>query len=398
MEILDANVDQDKLFSYLTKQQVNVQDRWLGITNLTIQGLIGLYIVFGIFIGSEGYLEFEEARGGVATHVRGDAFAVSSGKPGVRYFSAEELTHPGLENGNVFVSTRQKIYRQSRGVCEDHTMPCTSDYDCSILPNPVNSTLEPIRGRCTENRYCEEPSWCNVEELPEIYELEVAHMSIWTKASIQFIKLAPSTIYSTESGHPYPEKDYNVFTVRDLLLKCKPVPVRYEEISELGAVVEVQFFWKCDAGKDKCMPELKTRRVDVLFDKNNIGYSWGYPEYITPDERLFYEMTGVRFYFRSVGRGEQVSLAAIIMKVSTSSTLLSLAPIVADLLMLNAFALRKKFRARKFEVSQDFSEYFDMLEKKKKEEENNMLRMYDEDDKGEEHEQEWQEKLHQDRH
>jgi len=396
MDIFDTNVDQDKFFCYLTKQQVNVQDRWLGITNLGIMAVIGLYIVFGIFIMNEGYLEFEEARGGVATHVRGDAFAVSSGKPGQRYFSAEELTHPGLENGNVFVSTRQKIYRQQRGVCEDHTMPCETDLDCSILPNPVNSSLEPIRGRCTENHYCEEPSWCNLEELPEIYELEVAHMSIWTKASIQFIKLAPDKIYSTEAGHAFPEKNFNVFTVRDLLLKCKPVPVRYEEISELGAVVEVQFFWKCDAGKDHCTPELKTRRVDVLFDKNNIGYSWGYPEYISQDERLLYEMTGVRFYFRSVGRGEQLSVAAIVMKLSTSSTLLSLAPIIADLLMLNAFALRKKFRARKYEVSPDFSEYFAELEEKKKKQEEAQAEMAKEEEEGEEKEQEWQQRVQND--
>jgi len=394
ISIMEGNMDLDKVLSYNTKQQVNILDRTLGITaNILTLAVVG-YIIVGIFVVNEGYLEFESSKGAIATHVRGDAFAVSSGREAERYFSAEELTLPGLENGNVFVSTRQKIYHQERGICEDHTLPCEKDEHCSVLPG---STTEPVRGRCTENKFCEEPAWCNKHELPEIYDLNVADFNIWVKASIQFINLAPTTIYATENEHPFPQEGYNVFNVRDLLLQCTPVPVRYEEISKLGAAIEVQIFWKCDVGDKECTPILRARRMDPLLDKNNIGYSWGYPEYLNDDERMLYEMTGVRIFFRSVGMGEMVSMAAIILKASTSSCLLGLAPIVADLLMLNAFALKKKFRARKYDVSEDFSEYFERLEERKKADSEATMARFLEDDDNETKEQEWQEKVDMDK-
>lgn len=380
---MELTGDPDKVFSYNTKQQVNIQDRWLGFANTFLQLATLGYIVVGVFIVGEGYLEIEEARGTVATHVRGDAYAFSSDKPGARYFSPEELTYPGLENGNIFISTRQKIHHQKRGLCEDHMMPCESDKDCSIA----------VQGTCGDKGFCKEESWCN-QGSPEAYALEVANLNIWVKSAIQFISIAPEKVYSTETGHPYPEIGYNVFTVRDLLMKCEPVPVRYEEISELGVAVEVQFLWNCDVSKEACRPEVRARRLDVLFDKNNIGFAFAYPEYISDDERMLHEVQGVRMYIRSSGSGYQISMTALIMKASTTSALLSLAPIIADLLMLKVFKLRKKFFARKYEVSQDFSEYFDEMEARKKEEEENPIDYEDDDRKHQAAEEEWHKKLH----
>ena len=45
-------------------------------------------------------------------------------------------------------------------------------------------------------------------------------------------------------------------------------------------------------------------------------------------------MRGVRFYFRTTGVGEAVEISAIIFKISTGIALLSIAPLLADLLML----------------------------------------------------------------
>jgi len=377
------------LLSYSTKQQVNIQDRYLGLTTLCLQLLILLYIIFGVVILGKGYLEFEEAPGAIAVHVRGDAAAVSSGRPGTRYFSAEEISYPGLENGNVFVATRQKIYRQKRGICEDLTMTCNSDEECTIAS----------QGRCTERGYCEEPSWCNIDPTPEIYELEVGNFEIWIKSSIQFIRLAPTQVYSTEAGENDKLPHVHAYSVRDLLTMCQPTPVRYEEISELGAAVEVQFFWKCNVAEDHCMPEIHARRVDDdLSDPNNIGYSFSYPEYITEDERLLNELHGVRIFLRSVGQGRKVSVTAFIMKASTASALLSLAPIIADLLMLKLFGLRsKKYFARKYELSPDFSDYMENL-KAKKAEAQIRADLLEEDDDQElrERELDWQKQLDED--
>lgn len=354
MEYIDGGVDPDKGFAYDTKQQVDIKDRYLGITFYTINMLVMGYICIGIIYWSRGYLEFEFARGAIATHVRGDAYAVSSGKPGGRYFSAEDLTYPGLENGNLFISSRQTLHRQKRGVCEDQTMPCDTSDDCT--PG--------LDGKCSDDGFCIEKGWCNEKGKPEIYELDVGNFNIWVKSSIQFVKLAPSTIYSTETNHPYPEQGYNVFSVRDLLMMAEPVPVRYEEIAELGAAVETQFVWDCDVSRPICKPKVKVRRIDVLFDENNIGFAVDYAYKISDEERMLIRARGVRIYIRSVGEGRAFSLNALIMKISTSMTLLSLAPILADLIMLKLTKNAKKFEARKFEASPDLSDFFEAQEKK----------------------------------
>lgn len=345
--------DPDRLFSYSTKQEVNVQDRYLGFTQAFLQLGIVTYIVVGIFIYSKGYLEYEQAKGAVATHVKGDVVAVSTGKPGIRYFSAEEISYPGLENGNVFVATRQKVIRQRRGVCEDRSVPCHIDDDCT--PGAA--------GRCAESGFCVEPSWCQLEATPESYELEVSEQLIWVKSSIQFLNLAPAKVYSTEHHHPYPQRGFNLFSVRELLSMSEPAPIRYEEIKALGAAVEVQIIWNCNVNQDLCMPEVKVRRVDTLLDPLHIGFSFAYPEYVSETERVLNELRGVRFCFRTVGTGRKVSLMGVITKASTSGALLGLAPIFADFLMLKVFSLKKKYFARKYDVSPDFSDYMDKLQK-----------------------------------
>mmetsp|Transcript_76907 Transcript_76907/g.135489 ORF Transcript_76907/g.135489 Transcript_76907/m.135489 type:complete len:386 (+) Transcript_76907:78-1235(+) len=355
MELFGQSEDPDKMFSYSTKQQVEVRNKWIGLIQYTLQTAMVVYIVFGIFIYSQGYLDYEPSRGATATHVHGEVLAASSGKVGSRYFSAEEITYPGLENGNVFVTTKSVVTRQKRGVCEDKMMPCTEDSDCHAE----------VQGLCT-NGFCVESSWCPTEDQDEIYELDVADLSIWVKSSIQFVGMAPNKIWSTEIDHAYPEPGYNLFTVRELLLKVEPTPVRFEEIRDLGATIEVQFIWNCQVTDETCKPEVKVRRLDILFDADQFGYFFNHAEYISEDERYLNQVHGVRIFLRTVGSGKRLNLVKLIMKASTAGTLLTIAPLIADLLMLQVFAQAKKYFARKYEISPDFSEYMDQLSEKKK--------------------------------
>lgn len=383
MELCGASEDPDKFCSYSTRQQVSVQDRWLGIINCSLQTAMVCYIVFGIFIYNKGYLEYEQSRGGIATHVRGDLLVVSSGKSATRYFSAEDITVPGLENGNVFVTTRQIVTRQRRGVCEDKSMKCSKNSDCH----------QEVDGKCGDNGFCMENSWCNVEE-PEIYELDVRDLSIWVKSSIQFQGFAPGKVWSTEFEHPYPEAGYNLFTVQELLMKIQPNPVRFEEIGKLGAAIEVQFVWSCNVDKSDCEPEVVARRLDNLFDTEQFGYNFNHAEYISDDERLLNQNYGVRIFLRTVGSGYRTSIVKLIMRASTAGSLLSIAPIIADLLMLQVFSLKKKYFARKYELSPDFSDYMERLNAKK-EAEQALPHMLAEDDRGAlEREADWQRRLH----
>jgi len=355
LQSVDSQEDADRLLSYYTRQQVLFLDAKLGATAYLIQFSIAVFIVGYIFIYKKGYLELEQAKGAAVTHVFGDAVSVSSGHPATRYFGIEELTYPGLENGNLFVATRQSIHRQMRGLCEDPDVPCMSDADCTPLG----------KGTCTEMGLCLEHSWCSVEKEAEIYEMESDKIQVWVRSFIQYVKLAPGKVFQTSTA----PNAGNTFTIRQLLMMCDPIPVNYEEVAELGAVFEVAFRWDCntkwDPAKHQCKPEINVRRIDTILDPDNIGFGFKYGEYVDSDHRVQNEVRGLRFFFRTSGVGKQMSVAATITTASTSAALLSFAIIFADLLLTKVFANKKKYCARKFEVTPDFSEYIQELETKK---------------------------------
>lgn len=393
MELCGLGEDLDRTCPYYSKKQVEVRDKFLGIIQCTMQTAMVTYIVLGIFIYNQGYLDYEPARGAIATHVHGDAVSAPISSSGVpsnpRYFSAEEITYPGLENGNVFVTTRLVSTRQERRggseSCEDQTMPCGSDEDCHSQ----------VSGMCGAKGFCVENSWCPQKESEEAYELSgVGDMSIWIKSSIQFVGLAPGKIWSTEKDHPYPEKGFNLFTLKELLSMVEPTPVQLEEVFKLGAAIEVQFIWNCHVADDKCKPEVKVRRLDILFgSEEERGYSFNRAEYITDDERLLSHVSGVRIFLRTVGNGHRLSIVKFVMKASTAGTLLTVAGLVTDLLMLQAFRFSKMYFARKYEVSPDFSEYMEKLEEKR-EHESRLPGMLSEDDRAaHERDADWQRRL-----
>jgi hypothetical protein len=353
LKSVESSEDADRLLSYYTRQQVLFVDAKLGATFYLLQVCILAFIVGYILIYKQGYVQWEQAKGGVVTHVTGDAVSVSTGKVGTRYFSTGELTYPGLENGNVFVATRQSITKQMRGVCEDPDMPCVTNADCTEMGNGV----------CTPAGLCKENSWCSVDDEPEIYEIDSTNVQIWVRSFIQYVKLEPGKLFSTDAAGTGPSKD-NTFTLRQLLLMCKPIPVNYEEVAELGATFEVSFRWDCNTAKT-CKPTVSARRLDTILDPDNIGYAFKYAEYLDDGHRIQNEVRGLRLFFRTSGTGFRVSVAATIMTISTSMTLLQFALVFADLLLTKVFANKKKYIARKFEKTPDFSEYIEQLEARK---------------------------------
>jgi len=130
----------------------------------------------------------------------------------------------------------------------------------------------------------------------------------------------------------------------------------------------VQFFWECNVKAKECHPDVRARRLDVIFDPDNIGFGFSYPEYISKHERLFNEMRGIRIFFRAAGVGKKVSVAATIEKASLGAALFAVAQIIADLLLTRVFALKKKYQARKYETTKDFSDYMKEIVARKAEE------------------------------
>lgn len=376
------NADPDRLLSYMTNQQVNVLDRKLGLTSYILQLIIVLYIVFYVFFYMEGYLAYEPAKGAISTLISGDAASTST-LGNVRYFSSDELTYPGLENGNVFVATNIRVTRQKLGFCEDRSRPCYSAKDCA----------SDLGGVCNANKFCEEPSWCNDEAVqPEVFPIDSGDLMIWVKSSIQFQLLNPHRLFSTETGHAYPELGYNEFTVNDLLAATMQ-KLHFEDINQHGCAVEVQFIWNCNVNDDTCIPDVMARRVDVEMWPENHGFSFFKSELISETERNLEHISGVRLYFRTVGLGRKFSTAAIILRASLNSSLLALAAIITDFMMLKIFKHRKKYMARKYEESPDFSDYMDALKEKTAAEERFRQQQDEEDDKARSRDEEFQEQL-----
>lgn len=350
MDLLKEDVD--RLLSYNTKRQVNILDRWLGLTNIFLQLSIVSYIVIYVFLIKKGYLEYEQAFGVATTSVSGDVLGMSAGSTEYRYFSADELVYPPLENGNVFITTKLDIYEQTRRVCEDVTMPCYSDDDCSVV----------VGGKCTENGLCEEPSWCS-DGQPESFSLDTGLFQVWIRSGIQFMHDRDKIFGAAKHRKPilYDPEDkgtgFNTFTVRDLLQFCDP-PVRFEEVSELGAAIEVQIGYHCNvnAPVEDCHEEIHARRVDALFDENNIGFTFAYPEYTSATTRRLHDLRGIRLYVRTVGTGYFTSIPVTVMMLSTGIALLGFAPVLTDKIMLSFFPRKEKYAARKYEKSPDFSE------------------------------------------
>jgi len=185
---------------------------------------------------------------------------------------------------------------------------------------------------------------------------------IWVESAIQYIQLAPDRVFSTESGHPYPEAGYNAFSLRDLLRVCDP-PVIYEEVAELCAVIEVHFRWRCDVDANlvECNPHMYAKRLDNVFDSHHIGFTFKSAEYISEEERVLNTVSGVRMFFRTSGEGRRVSIAVTVQTFALNSSLFALASILTDLLMMEVFMLRRKYIARKFEEVEDMSEYMEMF-------------------------------------
>lgn len=351
--------DVDKMFSYHSRQQVKISNPKLGMTSQLLSLLIIIYFVFYVFLIDKGYLEYEAAKGVTVTHVRGDAVATSSkGKKGNRYFSADQITYPGLENGNVMVATSVAIHKQKRGVCEDKNSHCSSAADCLA------------GGTCLASGICKEPSWCpdgQDLETYETYELETSGLSIWVKSAIMFAGLKKEKIFTGEFSKPipFPQPGFNVYTVKDILGLCKP-PIRFEEISELGAAIEVNFIWDCNVDQKDCEPRVQVQRVDSKLDAKNSGFGLSYPQYTGPDTRELHQVGGIRFFFRTMGTGETVSILAIGLKVSTGLMLLGLAPLITDMWMLKCMKAKSDtYFAWKYDMSEDFGEAFERLEAEK---------------------------------
>lgn len=342
--------DVDRLFSYHTLQEVRIPDKMIGLTHKFVSAVVILTFIWYVLIADQGYCEFEPSKGATVTHALGEVLASGGTGKQSRYFSIDEITHPGLENGYVTIATQIEIEKQKRGTCTDPQMRCSSAADCT-----------PGVGATCEAGLCKEPSWCpDGTDSSTKYDLDTSSVGIWVKSSIQFLNLKPEKLFiSSEKLVPYPADGANVYSINDLLKLCNP-PVRFPEVKEAGAIFGVEFVWDCNVEDNDCdSPYVQVRRIDSAFGPDRPGFSFEYPVYLGPDTRELHKVTGIRFSMHTVGTGRKVSYYAALLKFSMALSLLGLAPLVADLLMLHCMGSGSdSYFARKYDMTEDFGEAF----------------------------------------
>jgi hypothetical protein len=330
---------------------VRIPDKAIGLANNFVALVIIVFFVWYVLIVDQGYYEYEPGKGATVTHPIGEVLAAGGTGKQSRYFSVDEITHPGLENGNVMVATQVEIEKQNRGTCTDPKMSCSSAADCS-----------PGVGATCEAGLCKEPSWCVDGKDPgSKYDLETGTVGVWVKSSIQFVRLAPDRLFTSQMSKPipYPAEGANVYTIDNLLKLCQP-PLRFAEVKEAGAVLAVEFVWDCDVDQVGCdRPHVQVRRIDSSFGRDHAGFSFEYPIYSGPDTRELHKVKGIRLFLHTVGTGKRVSFYAIVLKCSMALALLGLAPLFADLVMLHCLGDRSdSYFARKYDMTEDFGEAF----------------------------------------
>lgn len=352
MPMLDfLREDVDRLFSYHTLQEVRIPNKMVGLTNNFVSFVVMMFFIWYVLVLDKGYCEYEASKGATVTHVLGEVLASGGTSEKSRYFSADEITHPGLENGFVMVATRVEVEKQKRGTCTDPKTKCSSAEDCT-----------PGVGATCEAGLCKEPSWCpDGKESATKFDLDTGTIGIWVKSSIQFLRLKPERLFISQVSKliPYPGEGANVYTVNDLLKLCEP-PVRFPEVKEAGAVLAVEFVWDCEVEDKDCnQPLVQARRIDADFGPEQPGFSFEYPIYSGKDTRELHKVTGIRLLMHTVGTGRKLSYYAILLKFSMALALLGLAPLVADLVMLHCLGSKSdSYFARKYDMTEDFGEAF----------------------------------------
>lgn len=346
--------DFDELFSYCTRQQVQVRDIRLGVLEKLFQACVMLYIVVGVFFLGESYYEVDVTPGMISASVRGGGVGINQGGRGTsRYFSDLDMTGPAIENGPLFLTTKVGIHQQVRGVCEDVEKPCQSAADCS---GNAGAT-------CSKDGFCVEPSWCPASDAFEVYKVPLDDVRIWVKSAVSFNSLDPKVyVNKFDAPIPFPQPKFNTFSVKDILVMCDP-PVHFAEISELGTAIELQFSWNCIVGNPlPCEPKVQAKRIDTRLDSDSIGFSYKVVTPMGEDTREIQERHGIRLYFKTVGLGAKVSISEIIKNFSMGLSLMNLVPMITDFIMLQICANKNKYSARKHLQSPNLSEILEELE------------------------------------
>lgn len=377
-----AALDLDEIFSYQTTKEVRMLDRRLGMVCWVIRAIVMVYVVGYVFVLREGYTETEKSVGHVITSFNGTTHSTTSGV--TRPWDAIDVVQPALENAAAFIATTVFVTKgQTISNHSNPLRPCSTG-GAGECPNDP-----PLSYGVCASGFCQEFGWA-----PAFAETDQTHttkhelvaadkLGIWMRSAISFPSLDESRTFSTigaaertpyaagsgtgvnmaakgafsatiGDGQSHPP-DY--YTVGELLTLAG---TSYDTVRLTGCTLGVTFYWECFVDSAApCAPKMKVQRLDL--NERRRGFSYQYADYYrlssgAADTRDLNTVFGVRLLTNSLGKGKRVSLAAIMLQISSCIALLWLAGATADFLMLYILPEKRHYRTYKQERTPDFSD------------------------------------------
>eukprot|EP00698_Gefionella_okellyi_P002616 TRINITY_DN12452_c0_g1_i1.p1 TRINITY_DN12452_c0_g1~~TRINITY_DN12452_c0_g1_i1.p1 ORF type:complete len:393 (-),score=71.11 TRINITY_DN12452_c0_g1_i1:114-1292(-) len=354
-------IDWDSLLSYRTYHVVKINDRRLGLIHYTI--LLGIFTYIGVYVFWQqgGYYESAVATGAVALKLKGMTYSGSASAPLV--WSAEDLIWPPIEEGATFVATNiVQTDNQTRGQCGVPGMNCTTNADCP------RSVLSP--GLCS-NGWCQMIQWCpaeNITDTPsgtvvgsssQLFTMaSAASLTIWMKATMSFPSLSTTVNYSTVS-QPLPitsGPSKNLYSLAELLALAGTNASDPLTINK-GAILLVTLDWVCYISSPVCLPTVKVTRLDNPlsgggFNMRTVSYTRDGSSGLLM--RDLYKYTGIRVFIVSTGRGYMVSVAAIVLQLSSALAMTAIATAATDFILQYIMPERARYKRYKVFETEDF--------------------------------------------
>lgn len=327
---------------YDTNKDIRVMDRRIGAVYFLGCLIISLYVLVYVMIVKREYLEVEKTNGVVLTKIVTPMVEESAQSAGPPLDIFDFSVNPG-EQGAVFLPTRVVVTRGQvqEGFCESPMHQCKVPADCDIGDSKLQKSDACTNGHCIRRQWC--PAQMAGVAQTQVHYVDVESYDIWFKTDMHFHKfeLDVSTADDVKLIR-WPAQRANTYTLRDLVAMAR---TNLQAVKEEGAILAANNVFECDLSEENCNVRLQVSNLDSKTGFNFVREH--FYEVGGVRKRDVYHFFGIRIIATATGIGTKVSLAKIVLHMSSVVALLSIAQFVADFVLLRWIAERKHYKSQK---------------------------------------------------
>nr|CDS27370.1 p2X purinoceptor 4 [Hymenolepis microstoma] len=292
-------------------------------------------------------------------------------------YDAAEIVNPPLENNAFFIMTHSIVTpMQKPSRCPtlrgNKKSQCRRDTDCgSVQLSIAESGVR--TGKCIDYingvGVCEIYGWCPVEndEIVIDYDLNkrfemISNYTVYIKNDIEFpnfgVKRKNRDAWTSDKplgscrynpSHPV-DKYCPIFKFSTIFKEVGLTPKALTR----GGVIGILIDWECDLdlGANHCNPKYRFTNLDVESDGNS-GFNFRYALRYRENGTIYRDLVktfGFRFSIFVHGRAGRFSIIPLLLNLGSGLALLSIAPTICDIIILNIVGKKGIYKEAKFEV------------------------------------------------